>query len=79
MTAISSNGCEDKITLPNYLWIGNDKIDAIADKMEGCANLKVYFNANLTHNWTPLSITWDFGDGTNGTGESPTHTYTRAG
>jgi gliding motility-associated-like protein len=79
LTATSSTGCEDKIIMPRYLWIGNDVINASADKMEGCANLNVHFNANLTHNWAPVSITWDFGDGTSGTGESPTHTYTTAG
>ena len=75
----SSNGCESILNMPQYIWIGPDQINATADKTEGCEDLKVFFNANLTNNWTPLSIVWDFGDGSNGTGENPVHTYTNPG
>lgn len=75
----SASGCTDVLNMPQYLWIGPDQINATADKMEGCEDLKVFFNANLTHNWTPRSIVWDFGDGTTGTGENPVHTYMNPG
>lgn len=79
LTVTSANGCEDVLYMPQYLWIGPDQMNPIADKMEGCKNLTVFFYANLTHNWTPTSIVWDFGDGTTGTGENPMHVYTVAG
>lgn len=79
LKATSASGCEDILSMPRYIWIGPDQIAPTADKMEGCAALKVYFNANLTKNWTPTSVTWDFGDGTTANGESPVHTYTTPG
>ncbi|MCB0508646.1 MAG: PKD domain-containing protein [Bacteroidetes bacterium] len=79
LEATSANGCKDKLVMNDYLWIGPDKVNPVADKMEGCEALTVNFNANLTHNWTPTSITWNFGDGTTSNQENPTHTYTNAG
>lgn len=79
LIATSSTGCEDKLEIPRYIWIGSDLIAANLDVNQGCAPLKVQFDAGLTHNWTPTSITWDFGDGTTGTGETPRHTYTTPG
>jgi len=79
LTATSASGCEDIVTMPRYIWIGPDQIDANVDKNQGCVPLKVQFDAGLTHNWTPTSVTWDFGDGTIITGESPRHTYTTPG
>lgn len=63
-------------TSPQYIWIGPDQINAASDKTEGCEDLRVQFNANLTHNWIATSVVWDFGDGTTGTGETPVHIYT---
>jgi len=79
LEAKSANGCIDKIDMPNYIWIGPDKIDATANKMEGCEDLTIQFNANLSHNWTPKSITWYFGDGSTSSLENPIHTYTTPG
>ncbi len=75
----AANGCEDILYMPQYIWIGTDEIHASSDKTEGCEDLKVFFTSNLTHNWTPRSITWDFGDGSTGTGENPVHIYTTPG
>jgi len=57
----------DKIT--NFLWLQHKPI----------ANFD-YSNNGLTVNFTDLSVTaiswlWDFGDGTTGTDQSPSHTY----
>ncbi len=79
LTVTSANGCENVLYIPQYIWIGPDQINANSDKTEGCEDLKVKFNANLTHNWTPIDVVWDFGDGTTGTGEAPVHVYTNPG
>lgn len=79
LTVTSANGCEDVLYMPQYIWIGPDQINASSDKTEGCEDLRVQFNANLTHNWIATSVVWDFGDGTTGTGETPVHTYTNPG
>lgn len=79
LTVTSATGCTDKLYMPQYIWIGSDELNATADKTEGCADLTVHFDAGLTHHWIPKNIIWNFGDGSTGTGESPTHTYTQQG
>lgn len=75
----AANGCEDVLYMPQYIWIGPDQINANSNITEGCEDLKVFFHAGLTHNWTPTSVVWDFGDGSTGTGEDPVHIYTTPG
>jgi gliding motility-associated-like protein len=75
----SPNGCVDRLDMPRYLWVGPDYMSPSADITEGCTPLRVQFNTNLTTNWTPRSISWDFGDGTFGTGNTPVHVYTTSG
>ena len=55
--------------MPQYIWIYH-QLNPSADKKK-VVKLIRFFNANLTHNWTPTSIVWNFGDGTTGTGENP--------
>lgn len=43
------------------------------------SNLKVDFDASGSTGTAPLSYAWAFGDGTTGSGVSPTHTYAKAG
>ena len=42
------------------------------------ANNQVRFSSNVSGD-SPLSYSWDFGDGNTGSGSSPTHTYESAG
>lgn len=46
-----------------------------------CVNLQVDFDASGTtfDNSQPISYTWDFGDGNNGTGQTTSHTYASSG
>lgn len=37
------------------------------------------FNFTSSHNFTPISYSWDFGDGTTSTAANPTYTYTQSG
>lgn len=53
-------------------------ISANPQTFEVCEPVTVTFNANVTGD-TPITYSWDFGDGTTGTGPNPTHTYTTAG
>ncbi|MFN8283382.1 MAG: PKD domain-containing protein [Chitinophagales bacterium] len=79
LEATSANGCKAIIDSSNAIYVGNDKLNPTVDIDHGCKTLRVHFNANLTHNFTPTSIVWDFGDGTTGTGENPYHNYTDTG
>jgi PGF-pre-PGF domain-containing protein len=72
--------------------IGGDNISTQTDYIAAAVNPVANFSANVTSGATPLSVNftdlslnsptswfWDFGDGTNSTGQSPTHIYTSAG
>ena len=45
-------------------------LDVSSDVVEGCAPLKVLFDAQ-----TEADVVWDFGDGSGGSGPSPTHEF----
>ena len=49
-----------------------------ADNLSGCNPVSVMFAANTTGN-SAATYTWDFGDGTTGTGTNPPHYYTSNG
>ncbi|MEU4658745.1 ThuA domain-containing protein [Streptomyces sp. NPDC023723] len=54
--------------------------EASADKTSGAAGLRVRFTGSATDADSPdLGYGWDFGDGTTGTGLTPTHRYKKAG
>src|SRR5688500_8081648 len=55
-------------------------IDFIGNPVTGCYPLTVQFtDQSLAGSGTLSEWTWDFGDGTTGTGQNPQHTYTAAG
>ena len=57
-------------------------VEAVADPIRGTAPLRVQFSSAPTDpdGDTPLTVTWDFGDGGTATGvRPPVHTYTAPG
>lgn len=68
-TAALAAGCSDDDNPPQGL-----AVFAFPD--EGDAPLEVSFTARTESNEEGLTYVWDFGDGTTGTGQEPTHTYT---
>ena len=79
LEATSPSGCKSTLDSTDAIYVGKDRMNPVADKDKGCKTLRVHFNANLTHYFTPTSVVWDFGDGTTGTGENPYHNYTDTG
>lgn len=53
-------------------------IDASETRFELCDPVEVDFDANVEGD-EPITYQWDFGDGTTGTGEEVSHTYTDPG
>jgi glucose/arabinose dehydrogenase/type 1 glutamine amidotransferase len=54
--------------------------EASADKTSGAVGLRVAFTGSAKDADSPdLTYSWDFGDGTTGTGLTPTHRYKKAG
>lgn len=53
-------------------------VTANPQSFELCEPVTVNFSANVTGD-TPITYSWDFGDGSTGTGATPSHTYTEPG
>lgn len=79
LEATSADGCKTILDSTDAIYLGNDQLNPRVDKDKGCKDLRVHFNANVTHNFPPTSVVWNFGDGQTGTGENPYHNYTDTG
>jgi len=67
-------------TMTGFIAVGTDTVpeaDFSASPTGGTAPLVVTFTD--TSSGSPTAWTWDFGDGTTGTAENPSHTYSSAG
>ena len=67
-------------TMTGYIAVGTDTVpeaDFSASPTGGAAPLIVSFTD--TSSGSPTAWTWDFGDGTTGSAEDPSHTYSSAG
>lgn len=72
----SSNGCVDSIVKPKAVSIGNVQADFNAPDSV-CAGTPVQLTNTSTP--PPVSVQWDFGDGTKSTDLNPLKTYTTPG
>jgi len=76
-----ANGCTSHISIPAYIYV--DKPPAInftASALFGCAPpFKVTFSSSVSPASSYDTYSWEFGDGTTGTGANPTKTYTSTG
>ncbi len=69
-------GCKDSITYTNYIDLSGFNSGFSASSTSGCTP----FQPTLTGNSGPnTTYVWDFGDGTNGTGEITSHGFTTPG
>lgn len=79
LTVKNSAGCETSSSVKRVVTNEGVTVDFTADKTFSCGPpLAVNFTASTS---SPESITyhWDFGDGSTGTGQAPSHNYTQAG
>ncbi|SEA71102.1 gliding motility-associated C-terminal domain-containing protein [Chitinophaga terrae (ex Kim and Jung 2007)] len=79
LTATNAQGCSQTVNKPGYINIIQPQATIQTDVMEGCVPLPVNFNASLNSNDPIAGYEWSFGDGTTGTGNPVTHTYTKEG
>ncbi len=79
LTAITTNGCTHKKTIPLVIDFVPLKCDFIPDKAMGC----IPFDPGLKNKSTPTGINvdyaWDFGDGSKSTAENPSKMYSKTG
>lgn len=76
LTVIDENGCENTVEVEDYVKASEPPVvDFSADNTQACnPPLTVNFSGDATGTGS-LSYSWDFGDGTTGAGNSPSHTY----
>lgn len=73
----TTNGCSDTATA-TVTTTTPPVVNFIADTLSGCNPLLVHFTADTTGN-SGATYTWTYGDGSTGSGISPTHLYTTNG
>ncbi len=73
MTVTDVNGCTKVVTRPNYIQ-PTYPLPAFAVDSFACRGEVLFFDASLT-NAASATYTWDFGDGTTGSGFLATHAY----
>ncbi len=66
------------ITKSAYILVSSYTLDFVGTPRSGEAPLSVQFN-NTSVGISPTSVSWDFGDGGTGTGDTPTHNYNDVG
>lgn len=73
--AVNGGGCQDQVIKQDYIYVGTNVSDF--ETPQGCANVPLAFkNTSLP---TPVSSTWNFGDGSTSNEINPKHTYSAAG
>lgn len=76
VVATSAAGCKDSAI--NSFTIRRPTV-TITGPNRGCIPFTTTFGTNIVSSDTVVSYAWDFGDGTTGTGPTPTHEYTAQG
>ena len=81
LVAIDANGCTGSHSKIAYVNPTNKPTASISSpNMNGCiAPHTVNFNNTTSGGKLPYTVLWDFGDGTTGTGNNPSHTYQQNG
>ncbi|MGF6848114.1 gliding motility-associated-like protein [Chitinophaga sp. W3I9] len=81
LTVKDAAGQSSTITKTGFITVrSKPKVDFTATNVTGCAPLQTTFTDKSDPvSGTLLTYTWDYGDGTTGTGSTSTHTYQQAG
>ncbi|RIJ46690.1 choice-of-anchor D domain-containing protein, partial [Maribellus luteus] len=77
LTITASNGCSSTKTQTNYIQVNGPDADFNTNSVTvGCPPLEVIFTNETTSGAPIVSWNWDFGDGSTGNIQNPTHTFT---
>jgi gliding motility-associated-like protein len=74
---IAENDCLETYTDSVYVF-ANPEFSAAVDSIAECSSVTAQF-VNTSSADTPMTVLWDFGDGTTSNENSPYHTYTQYG
>ncbi len=79
LTALDPQGCVDSVTKTIYVNC-NPVVDFVADVVDGCAPVCPNFTNNTTIAGGNIATwSWNFGDGSNGASQNPSHCYDNTG
>lgn len=80
LISFSSNGCSDTLKKNGYINISVPAVTISKNQPSACAPSAVNFTANVPAGITVTGYSWNFGDGTTGTGgPAISHVYNSAG
>lgn len=72
-------GCADTVLKTSYIRIAAPTVSINGLPVTGCVPYTVTLSAQVTSSDPVAQYLWDFGDGTQSAGATPTHTYTTQG
>jgi gliding motility-associated-like protein len=72
-------GCTDSLTKPAYIRLGRPAANFDGDPLAGCPGLQVNFRDLSLSDTSLATWQWTFGDGGQGGGSQPSHTYLNSG
>lgn len=77
---VALDGVRSPFSSVNSTWVYYAlNLTVTPSAVTGEAPLNVTFGSTAVGGTSPIAVDWSFGDGTNGTGESPSHVYRDAG
>ena len=79
LTVNYTGGCQIRLNGPDSIRIENIVADFTYNINQDCLSTSVNFSANSQSQFGITGYTWNFGDGTTGTGSTISHVYTRNG
>lgn len=79
LTVTDAVGCVSTTTVNNAVTVQNSAVNFSITNQNGCDQLSVSFQRQITPPGSAASVLWDFGDGTTSTQNNPTHVYTTLG
>lgn len=77
LLVLSLSGCTDEYVPPNGN--GETPVADAGGPYSGEVNTAIQFYGSVTGGLGPFTYNWDYGDGSQDTGQNPTHTYTSLG
>lgn len=78
LTATTSNGCSSSLSRPQFIRVYSPRATFTGNPLTGCPGMTVNFQHTAASGQL-IHYEWDFGDGTTGTGQNPSHTYSSTG
>jgi gliding motility-associated-like protein len=74
-----ANGCKDSLMVPQYIQLGEISAEFAVSDSQACPGTILNFLDLTQPDTSIVSWQWNFGDGSSGTGNNPSHSYAAPG